>query len=85
MQSFAPAATLPTLVYLWQLPHFYGLAYASKEDYARGGFRMLPTVDADGRKTFGAMARASAGAWQTKMISLCDQNTFAAGLPVSSE
>lgn len=50
---------------MWQLPHFYGLAYWNKDDYQRAGFKMLPSIDADGTKTYRAMARASAGlaAW----------------------
>jgi heme O synthase-like polyprenyltransferase len=63
--TFFSAATIPALLYMWQLPHFYGLAYWNKDDYARAGFKMLPSVDADGTKTYWAMTRASLGlaAW----------------------
>ncbi len=66
------ALTVPTLVYLWQLPHFYGLAYWKKDDYMRGGFRMLPSVDVDGGKTHRAMTRACAGlaAWSLALPAL---------------
>ncbi len=36
---------------LWQVPHFMALAWLYREDYARGGFRMLPAVDPDGAGT----------------------------------
>lgn len=35
----------------WQLPHFFAIAWMYREDYARGGFKMLPLVDADGQRT----------------------------------
>jgi protoheme IX farnesyltransferase len=39
------------IVFLWQVPHFLALAWLLREDYARGGFRMLTTVDPKGRST----------------------------------
>ena len=30
------------ILFLWQHPHFYAIAWMFKEDYARGGFKMLP-------------------------------------------
>jgi len=35
---------LATFIFLWTPAHFYNLALAYKEDYARGGFPMLPVV-----------------------------------------
>jgi len=35
----------------WQLPHFFAIAWMYRDDYARGGFVMLPNVDADGTRT----------------------------------
>jgi heme o synthase len=35
----------------WQLPHFLAIAWMYREEYARAGFRMLPTVDPDGSRT----------------------------------
>lgn len=37
------AAALFALLFVWQMPHFYGLALLYRDDYARGGFRMLPS------------------------------------------
>lgn len=40
------------ILFLWQMPHFYAIAWMYREDYARGGFRMLPVVEPDGKSTF---------------------------------
>jgi protoheme IX farnesyltransferase len=42
---------LAGILFLWQIPHFLALAWLYREDYARGGFRMLPVVDREGRRT----------------------------------
>jgi protoheme IX farnesyltransferase len=39
------------IVFLWQLPHFLAIAWIYREDYARGGFLMLPVIEPDGRST----------------------------------
>jgi protoheme IX farnesyltransferase len=39
------------ILFLWQLPHFYAIAWIYREDYARAGYVMLPVVDAEGRRT----------------------------------
>lgn len=39
------------ILFLWQLPHFLSLAWMYRDDYARGGFAMLPVVEPDGRST----------------------------------
>lgn len=40
------------ILFLWQHPHFYALAWMYRDDYERGGFKMLPVVDPDGKSTF---------------------------------
>lgn len=40
----APALLLALVIFLWTPAHFYNLALAYKDDYARGGFPMLPIV-----------------------------------------
>lgn len=40
------------ILFVWQHPHFYAIAWMYREDYARGGFKMLPVVYPDGRRTF---------------------------------
>ncbi|HET6574255.1 MAG TPA: heme o synthase [Fimbriiglobus sp.] len=45
------------ILFVWQLPHFYSIAWLYRDDYARGGMRMLPVADhADGRLTGWATA-----------------------------
>jgi protoheme IX farnesyltransferase len=39
------------ILFVWQIPHFLALAWYHRDDYARGGFRMLPLVDGNGSKT----------------------------------
>jgi protoheme IX farnesyltransferase len=45
------AAVLAGALFSWQMPHFMALAWMCKEDYMRGGFRMLSATDATGRRT----------------------------------
>lgn len=40
------------VLYLWQHPHFYAIAWMFKEDYGKGGFRMLPGNDESGGLLF---------------------------------
>jgi protoheme IX farnesyltransferase len=39
------------ILFLWQFPHFYSIAWMYREDYARAGIRMLPVVEPDCRST----------------------------------
>jgi protoheme IX farnesyltransferase len=39
------------ILFLWQFPHFFSIAWLYREDYARGGVRMLPVVEPDGLST----------------------------------
>ncbi|MDJ0929014.1 MAG: heme o synthase [Gammaproteobacteria bacterium] len=44
-ETFAPAPLLLAVVlFLWTPPHFWALAFACKDDYARAGVPMLPVV-----------------------------------------
>lgn len=36
------------ILFLWQFPHFLAIAWLYREDYARGGHKMLPSVDPTG-------------------------------------
>ncbi|WP_235853635.1 heme o synthase [Halosimplex salinum] len=47
-----PGLALAGVIFLWTPAHFYNLALAYKEDYARGGFPMMPVVrgEAETRK-----------------------------------
>jgi len=39
------------ILFLWQFPHFYAIAWMYREDYRRAGIRMLPVLDPDGEAT----------------------------------
>lgn len=39
------------ILFLWQLPHFYAIAWMHRNDYQQAGYRMLPQVDLSGQKT----------------------------------
>lgn len=43
--------TLFAILALWQLPHFFAIAWIYRDDYAKAGFKMLPNVDPDGSRT----------------------------------
>ncbi len=48
------------LLFVWQLPHFFALAWLYREDYRRGGHAMLPVLDTDGRLTGQVMTTTAA-------------------------
>src|SRR6266567_1601337 len=48
----AEAWVLFGILFLWQFPHFYSIAWMYREDYARAGIMMLPVVDREGTRTF---------------------------------
>jgi protoheme IX farnesyltransferase len=39
------------ILFFWQFPHFFSIAWLYQEDYARGEIRMLPVVEGNGRST----------------------------------
>ena len=45
------ALALFSILFLWQFPHFFAIAWIYREDYAKGAIRMLPVVEPDGRST----------------------------------
>ena len=54
--SLSPEAwALFGILFFWQMPHFLAIAVLYRDDYAAGGFKMLPVVDRDlvvtGRQT----------------------------------
>jgi protoheme IX farnesyltransferase len=40
------------ILFFWQFPHFYAIAWMYREDYARAGILMLPVLDRAGTRTF---------------------------------
>ena len=58
--SLDPGAfVLAAALQFWQLPHFMSLAWLCRADYAAGGYRMLPIVDASGARTAAVALRNS--------------------------
>ena len=45
------AVVLFLILFAWQHPHFYAIAWIFRDDYRRGGFKMLPVVEPDGNST----------------------------------
>jgi protoheme IX farnesyltransferase len=46
-----PALALFGILFVWQIPHFLAIATLYRDDYRRGGFKMLPVDDPDLRRT----------------------------------
>lgn len=44
---------LGACLFLWQMPHFYALAWLHRADYSAGGYKMLPLFDPTGERTAG--------------------------------
>jgi protoheme IX farnesyltransferase len=39
------------ILFFWQLPHFFAIAWIYRDEYAKAGFKMLPGIDPEGRRT----------------------------------
>ena len=48
------------ILFFWQFPHFFAIAWMYREDYARARIRMLPVVDPTGDATFRQIVAMSA-------------------------
>ncbi|MBM3760371.1 MAG: protoheme IX farnesyltransferase [Acidobacteria bacterium] len=45
------AWALYAILFVWQFPHFYAIAWMYREEYGKAGIRMLPVVEPDGEST----------------------------------
>jgi heme o synthase len=43
--------SLFAILFFWQLPHFFAIAWIYREQYAKAGYVMLPSVDPTGERT----------------------------------
>ena len=39
------------IMFVWQVPHFLAIAWMYRDDYAQGGFKVLPAIDPTGSRT----------------------------------
>jgi len=50
--NLSPEAwVLYAILFLWQFPHFYAIGWLYREDYARAGMLMLPSLDENDERT----------------------------------
>ncbi len=47
----AEAWSIFLILFFWQLPHFFAIAWVYRDDYKKGGLRMLTRNDPDGQST----------------------------------
>jgi heme o synthase len=47
----AGAWSLFAIILLWQLPHFFAIAWMYRDDYSRAGFRMISSDDRSGERS----------------------------------
>lgn len=45
------ALVMFAIVFFWQFPHFFSIAWLYRDDYAAGEIQMLPVVEPEGRST----------------------------------
>jgi protoheme IX farnesyltransferase len=45
------AWALFAILFAWQHPHFFAIAWMFRDDYRAGGFKMLPVIEPSGRRT----------------------------------
>jgi heme O synthase-like polyprenyltransferase len=45
------AGVLYAILFLWQFPHFYAIAWMYRDDYAKAGILMLPVVEPSNEST----------------------------------
>ncbi len=45
------AWALFAILFAWQHPHFFAIAWMFRDDYRAAGFKMLPVIEPSGRRT----------------------------------
>jgi protoheme IX farnesyltransferase len=51
----ATAWALFAILFCWQFPHFWAIAWLYREEYAAAGLRMLPNIDTEGGRLTGRL------------------------------
>ena len=67
----AGAWALFAILFLWQLPHFFAIAWMYRDDYSRAGFRMISSADQSGERS------------ASQSVFFCILLLIIAGLPAS--
>ena len=67
----AGAWSLFAILFLWQLPHFFAIAWMYRDDYSRAGFRMISSDDRSGERS------------ASQSVFFCILLLIIAGLPAS--
>ncbi len=68
------ALVLFAILFLWQVPHFLAIGWLYRDDYARGGFPLLPVLDREGSFT------ARQALMHTLALAVVSLVPFAAGM-----
>jgi len=76
----APALVLFGIQFLWQMPHFFAIAWLYRDDYAAAGIPLLPVREPDGRRTGQQALLYAAALWP---VSLMPAVVGLAGAPYS--
>ncbi len=76
-----PALVLFGIVFCWQMPHFFAIAWMYRDDYARAGIPLLPVQEPDGRRTGQQALLYAAALWP---VSLLPAVVGLAGAPYSA-
>lgn len=63
-----PAVVLFGIVFCWQMPHFFAIAWMHREDYARAGIPLLPVREPDGRRTGQQALFYAAALWPVSLL-----------------
>ena len=81
-QIFA-ASVLPLALYFWQMPHFMALAHMARDDYVRGGYRMMTHPAYQRVESFGAPGRRAAAVALRNALALVPVGVFAVACGVA--
>jgi protoheme IX farnesyltransferase len=65
--SLAPLV-LFSIQFLWQMPHFFALAWMFRNDYAAAGMPLLPVSEPDGRRTGQQALLYAAALWPASLM-----------------
>jgi protoheme IX farnesyltransferase len=57
-----------TMLFVWQHTHFFPIAWLYRDDYQKAGFRMLPVLESNGKKTFALTALSAVALLPISML-----------------